>query len=190
MSSSARLQCPDLQPFCTRKQRADLGEEASSHGGTSSRGGTSSHGGASSRRGWISRIYAAEGGEATIEFLGVVLIFVIPVFYLIISLGLAQSAYYACETSARNGARILADDPSRIKVAQLATHLTFQDYDVRVPPQISVSCEPHDCRPGGRISVSVSADVPLPFLPEWLSSRTSVTVDARATMPVSGVELK
>lgn len=172
MTRSGRFQSRCSQSLRIRKQRSHLGEERTV------------------RLGCLFEDEEGERGEATIEFLGIVMIFVIPVFYLIVSLGLIQAAHYACETSARNGARILADDPSRLSVAQLATNLTFEDYDVRVPPRIAVSCEPWDCRVGGQVTVSVSADVPLPFLPEWLSSRMSMAVEASAVMPISGVELK
>lgn len=133
---------------------------------------------------------SGEVGEATIEFIGVMMILVIPIFYLIITLGSLQSAVYAAEASARNAVRIVANNPQQQEAARLQGYLTFQDYNIAATPDIHVSCQPAHCQAGGSVEVFVATSVPLPLLPDWLSGGLSIPVEAQANMPIAGVELR
>lgn len=133
---------------------------------------------------------SGEAGEATVEFIGVMMILVIPVFYLIITLGSLQSALYAAEASARNAVRIVANNPQQQEAARLQGYLTFQDYNIAAAPDIHVSCQPAHCQAGGSVEVFVATSVPLPLLPDWLSGGLSIPVEAQANMPIAGVELR
>ena len=54
------------------------------------------------------RRWAQEGGEATVEFVGLVFLLVVPVVYLVVSLAQVQGALFAAEAGAREASRILA----------------------------------------------------------------------------------
>lgn len=133
----------------------------------------------------------SEAGEASIEFLGVVMILVVPVFYLIATLGVVQSAVFASEAAARNAARIVADNMDRTDVAVIQGRLTFDDYGVGVTPHMSFTCVAGNCQPGvGSVQVSVDAQVPLPLLPEWMGVGAAIPIHADVAMPISGVRIE
>ncbi len=129
-----------------------------------------------------------EDGSAVVEFLAGTLLLLIPVVYLILTFASVQAAMFAAESAARESGRIYSRAPSEI-VAQersaAATHLAFSDHGITVSPReaVTVSCEHRPClTPGAGIHVRVSIDVPLPLIPDVLSSRmrTSVTVTAES----------
>lgn len=133
----------------------------------------------------------ADRGEATIEFLAVVMILVVPVFYLIMTLGTLQGAIYASDSAARSAARILAEHPFDRPAAALQAQLAFADYHLDLHPSVSIDCSPVQCVPGtGMVNVRVAVSVPLPFLPQWLSDTASIPIDATANMPIAGVEIR
>lgn len=132
--------------------------------------------------------FAAETGEALIEFIAVMVLFVIPVFYIILSLGQLQAATYAAEAAARNAARILAANPHSYALAERQAQLAFSDFGLP-DPAVTAACQPTNCSTNGVVSVVVEAHTPLPLLPDWVGARATFPVVAQVSMPVEGLSV-
>ncbi len=52
-----------------------------------------------------------ERGDASVEFLGILVVLVIPVFYIVLAIGQVSAGAMAVDAGAREAARILAQDP-------------------------------------------------------------------------------
>lgn len=129
-----------------------------------------------------------EDGSATVEFLGVSLLLLIPIIYLILTFAQVQAATYAAEASARAAGRIFAqanDESQAHRQAAATTSLAFADHGMDVSPAdaLQVSCESSPClSPGSGIHIRITVPVPLPLVPDFLVARlpTSVNVSADA----------
>ncbi|MDY6213868.1 MAG: hypothetical protein SPH79_05220 [Schaalia hyovaginalis] len=134
------------------------------------------------------RRWAQEGGEATVEFVGLVFLLVVPVVYLVVSLAQVQGALFAAEAGAREASRILAEDPGDEARALAQIDLAFDDFHVASSPRASFGCRV--CSGADRdVEVEVSALVPLPFVPRWAQTRLAIPVKARSATLVEGVRL-
>jgi|SRR5690625_2067065 len=133
-----------------------------------------------------------ERGGATIEFLAVSVILLVPIVYLILTFSTVQAATYAAESAARESARIYArasDDFTAARHAQQATQLAFSDHGIQValPQALKVRCEHSPClTPGGGVQVEVSHNVALPLVPDFLAELpwSSITVVGHAYVTV------
>lgn len=160
-------------------------------GPRSMRGLRHDRGGEHARRGAKSDVGVrteAEVGEALIEFIAVMILFVIPVFYIILSLGQLQASSYAAEAAARNAARILAANPHSYGRVERQAQLAFSDFGLP-PPAIAASCQPADCPTNGVVTVVVEAHTPLPLVPDWVGARASFPVVSQVSMPVEGLSV-
>ena len=127
----------------------------------------------------------SERGDASVEFLGILVVLVIPVFYIVLAIGQVSAGAMAVDAGAREAARILAPDSERRADAERAVALIVEDFGVDAPASVSSSCEA--CASSeGAIEVSVSVRVPLPFIPAWLGA-LGVTVSSSASAPVREV---
>ena len=126
-----------------------------------------------------------ERGDASVEFLGILVVLVIPVFYIVLAIGQVSAGAMAVDAGAREAARILAQDSERRADAERAVSLIVEDFGVDAPASVSSSCAA--CASSeGAIEVSVSVRVPLPFMPDWLGA-VGVTVSSSASAPVREV---
>ena len=124
-------------------------------------------------------------GDASVEFLGILVVLVIPVLYIVLAIGQVSAGAMAVDAGAREAARILAQDSGRRADAERAVALIVEDFGVDAPASVSSSCAA--CASSeGAIEVSVSVRVPLPFLPAWLGT-LGVTVSSSASAPVREV---
>ena len=136
----------------------------------------------------LSRLRTDESGSASLEFITVGLIMLVPLVYLVIALASVQSAAFAVEGGARQAARVFVQGASErdaeamaIRAVQfaLADHgLTGSDV------QMSVSCtpQPNACLTrGGFVTVRVALFVPLPLAPPALGEAFSIGVPLSAT---------
>lgn len=127
----------------------------------------------------------SERGDASVEFLGILVVLVIPVLYIVLAIGQVSAGAMAVDAGAREAARILAQDSGRRADAERAVALIVEDFGVDAPASVSSSCAA--CASSeGTIEVSVSVRVPLPFLPAWLGT-LGVTVSSSASAPVREV---
>ena len=127
----------------------------------------------------------SERGDATVEFLGILVVLVIPVLYIVLAVGHVSAGAMAADAGAREAARILAEDVERQGDAEHAVSLIVEDFGVNVDPEVASTCE--NCQDGeGAVDVRVSVQVPLPFMPAWLGG-LGVGVSSSARAPVREV---
>ena len=126
-----------------------------------------------------------ERGDASVEFLGILAVVVIPVLYIVLAFGQVSAGAMAVDAGAREAARILAEDPAREADAAHAVSLIVEDFGVDATPEVSSRCD--NCEAGeGSVDVRVSVQVPLPYMPAWFG-RVGVGVSSSARAPVREV---
>ena len=128
---------------------------------------------------------AGERGSAPLEFIVVGLLLLVPLVYLIASLGLIQSHALGVESGARHMARAIAMAPDAATAdarAGAILRTTADEYGID-PSGIDVrfACTPAGACPraGATMIVTVAARVPLPLVPPVLG------LDRIASVPVS-----
>lgn len=137
-------------------------------------------------RGVLRRLRAEDDGGAIVEFLGITLVLLLPLIYLIITLGQVQAAAFAAESAARESGRVLSqaqDLPTALDQAHHAVRLAFEDHGIAIDPAaaLSVGCEHDPClTPGGQLHIEVSAAVGLPLVPSFLGDTLPLEVPVQA----------
>ena len=127
----------------------------------------------------------SERGDATVEFLGILVVLVIPILYIVLAVGHVSAGAMAADAGAREAARILAEDVERQGDAEHAVSLIVEDFGVNAQPEVAATCD--NCQVGeGAVDVRVSVQVPLPFMPSWLGD-VGVGVSSSARAPVREV---
>ncbi|GEL95454.1 pilus assembly protein [Cellulomonas composti] len=116
-----------------------------------------------------------EAGSAVIEFLGLVLVLLVPLVYLVLVLGRLEAATFAVEGAARESARVLSaadDDDSGLARAQVVTGLALEDQGFGDGADaLRVTCEADPCvTPDAAVTAVVQVRVPLPFVPSFVRS--------------------
>ncbi len=136
----------------------------------------------------------SDRGSASLEFITAGLLMLVPLIYLILTLGTIQSAALATEGAARQGARVFVQAESTAAgtaAAQRALDLALADHALDPSDaSLSISCAPN---PGqchtrrGWVTVDVAVRVPLPLVPPVFDLRVplAVPVEASATQQVS-----
>ena len=144
----------------------------------------------------LGRLRSEEGGSAVVEFLGVTLVLLLPLVYLILTLGQIQAAAFAAEAAARESGRVLSQElelATGVARAQTAVELAFGDHGIAVDGSraLSFSCSEEPClTPGGQIHVEVVAVVPLPLVPEFLGRSLPLEVPVEAAHLASVPEFR
>ena len=133
-----------------------------------------------------------ERGSASLEFLTVGMLLLVPIVYLVLALASVQGGALAVEGAARQAARIAVqsgDLSSAEGAVDRAVRVTLADYGVDADAaSVVIDCESAACdAPGTRVRVSVEARVQLPLVPDVLELGLvgSVPVEASATQTVS-----
>lgn len=136
--------------------------------------------------------HAHERGSASLEFLTVGMLLLVPLVYLVLALAAIQGGALAIEGAARQAARVAVqagDRASAESAVERAVLVALADYGVDADEaSVSVDCQATDCDvPGSRIRVSVRASVGLPLVPDVLSLDRvdSVPLEASATQTIS-----
>lgn len=133
---------------------------------------------------------ARDTGEATIEFIGMTLVLLVPLIYVVLALAAAQGSVFAAEAASREAARVLAADPGAADVARAQAGLAFEDFGMGTP-EVETSCVPSACtRAGSVVTVKVRTTIPLPLVPGWVGQRGLLPVSATSTALVEGVRLR
>jgi hypothetical protein len=135
---------------------------------------------------------AHEHGSASLEFLTVGIILLVPLVYLVLALAAVQAGALAVEGAARQAARvavIAADRGESDAAVDRAVRVALADYGIDAAAAfVRVTCDRTEClEPGARVSVSVLARVELPLVPDFLALTAvgSVPIEASATQTVS-----
>ncbi|WP_165308018.1 TadE family protein [Agromyces binzhouensis] len=134
---------------------------------------------------------AAEAGSASLEFLTVGMILLVPLVYLVLAMASIQAAALGVEGAARQAARVAvlrtdAGEPSAS--VDRTVRVVLADYGVDAgAASVMVECSGPCTASGTRVSVAVGAAVALPLVPQVLASRGigTVRLEARATQTVS-----
>ncbi len=120
---------------------------------------------------------AGEEGTATIEFVGVSLLLLLPLLYLLLSVFAVQRAAFAVTQAAREAGRAYSTAPSSSvgqQRAAFAARLALRDQGVVDRTSVQYAPEGSDCRagsgtdaatlqPGARFTVCVRSVATLPF---------------------------
>lgn len=128
-------------------------------------------------------------GTATIEFVWLTLLLLVPFVYILIAVFDTQRAAYGVSTASRSAARAFLQSPdpgTAEKRARLAAQVALDDQGLE-GASIRISCLPsaRDClQPGSSVRVVVRATQRLPLTPSALGSQIGgVTVDSTHTQP-------
>lgn len=123
-----------------------------------------------------------EAGSASVEFVWMSLLLLVPFVYALICVFDVQRAAYAVSVASRSAARAYLLAPSSDVAsdrAQLAARVALNDQNVDA--RVQLSCLPSDaCRqPGSRVRVVVRTTVALPLTPSALGERLGgIVVDS------------
>ena len=138
-----------------------------------------------------SKRWTDDSGSASLEFLTVGLVLLVPLVYLVVAISVIQAAAFAVEGGARQAARVFVQAPDLATAqnsAQRALDFALADHGVTVPGGISVSCSESPCLTRrGLVTVTVQLVVPLPLVPPVIGGSIPLTVplSASATEQVS-----
>lgn len=129
--------------------------------------------------------FTDESGSASLEFITVGLILLVPLVYLIVALGAIQSQALGVETGARQLARTIATAPDTATAdarSKRVLEAIIAEYGIDpAKVEVEVSCAtPGPCPTAGTLlSVTVTAEVALPLVPPVLG------LDQLAQVPVT-----
>lgn len=128
-----------------------------------------------------------DGGSALVEFCVLAVLLLVPVVYLVVTLGRLQAASFAAQGAAREAGRAFVtaqDEASGRDRADAAALIAFADQGFDDPRaiRVDVDCSGDPClRPDGRVSVHTTLQVLLPAVPRLVDRfvPTRIEVDAR-----------
>nr|MCW2728986.1 hypothetical protein [Aeromicrobium sp.] len=130
-----------------------------------------------------------EQGTATVEFVWLTILLLVPLVYVLVAVFDTQRAAYGVSTASRSAARAFLQSPdvaSGEQRARLAARVALDDQGLD-GATVHVTClpSPGECfEPGSSVRVVVRATQPLPLTPSSLGSRLGgVTVDSTHTEP-------
>lgn len=146
-------------------------------------------------------------GSATLEFIALTLLLLIPLVYLVVAVGRVQAGTFAAQASARDAARgavvagvaAVEGGASTADARAAATGYARSVTDVAVSDfglggeetsALELACTADPCfAPGSAVTAHVAVTVPLPGVPAFLSGAVplAVTVSADAASPVDGI---
>lgn len=134
---------------------------------------------------------SGERGSASLEFLTVGMILLVPLVYLVLAVASIQAAALGVEGAARQAARVAvlrADGAGQPYDIERTVRVVLADYGVDAgAAAVDVTCSAACDDPGSRITVSVRAAVALPLVPQVLASSSigTVQLESSATHTVS-----
>lgn len=134
---------------------------------------------------WTERV-TDESGSASLEFISVGLLLLVPIVYLVLALSALQCAALAVDGAARQATRIFVQGESvgeARSAAGRAIEVTLSDYGVdAAAASVEITCRPQPTAcltRRGFVTVTISVVVPLPLAPPVLD------LDLPAGLPVS-----
>jgi hypothetical protein len=126
----------------------------------------------------------SESGSAVVEFVFLAVLLLVPLLYLVMTLGRVQAGAFAVSMSAREAGRAYVTASSQdaaIARARAAARLSFSDQgfeDDRTA--LTLRCDGRPClRPGARVEVTAAVRVPLPLVPSF--ARRAVPLEVPLT---------
>lgn len=137
---------------------------------------------------------ARDDGSASIEFITVGILLLVPTVYLVLALSSIQSASFAVEGAARQASRVFVQAETVAQgqaAASRAIAVTLADYGLdAADARVIITCRPNpaDCLTRrGFVTVTITTVAPLPLFPAVLEADIppGVPIDAVATEQVS-----
>lgn len=129
---------------------------------------------------------SGEAGSAVVEFIFLGVLLLVPVVYLVITVGQVQAASFAVVGAADAAAKVYATAPDTATAearAAEAAHLALNDFGLPEDRMLMEAVCSGEClAPGTRVTVQVRFEVPLPGVP-WLDG-SPVVVESEATQIV------
>ena len=135
-----------------------------------------------------------DGGSASLEFVTVGLLLLVPIVYLVLALSALESASFGVEGAARQATRVFVQSESEgaaESAARTAIQVTLADYGLDARnAHVVISCRPNpsDCLTRrGYVTVTITTTVPLPLMPPVLQLHlpAGIPVQSVATEQVS-----
>lgn len=127
----------------------------------------------------------ADRGSMTVEVAFLLVLLVVPLFYLVGTLGRVQAGAYAASAAAREAGRayVTGQDPGTAQQrAQAAAALVLQAHGFGVEDAtLDISCVGDCLAAGSQVLVATTVQVPLPLVPDFMRGRlpTSVSLSAQ-----------
>lgn len=136
----------------------------------------------SQQTGWLRQ---SERGSMTVEVAFLLVLLVVPLFYLIGTVGRVQAGAYAVSAAAREAGRgfVTADDVGAAAGrAQAAAGLVFASHGfIAGEGTVELGCEGSSClAPGSHVVAEATITVPLPLVPDFMARAlpTAITLTA------------
>ena len=117
---------------------------------------------------------SGDEGSSIIEFLGLAVVLLIPLVYLVLTLGRLEAATFAAEGAARDAARTFvvadgSDEGTQRAIAAVGIALRDQGFDDDPAQVLTLTCSTSPClAPGSDVAARVDVRVPLPFVPTFV----------------------
>ena len=129
-----------------------------------------------------------DDGSAALEFITAGFLLLIPLVYLVLVMAAIQGGALSVEGASRQAARVYVQAPDWAAAdgrAQTAVDFALRDFGLgAAPTRVTIACRPN---PGacltrrGFVTVTVTASVPLPLVPNVLKLQTPLSVPLTAT---------
>jgi len=133
-------------------------------------------------------VAAGDEGSASIEFMTVGVLMLVPLVYLVLVMSSLQSAALGVEGAARQASRVFVQAETEAEAhaaAERAIRVTLADYGLdATDADVAITCrpDPADCLTRrGFVTVEIATLVPLPFAPPALA------LDVPAGVPVQAI---
>ncbi len=129
--------------------------------------------------------FADDRGSASLEFLTVGLLLLVPTVYLVLTMASIQAAAFAVEGAARQAARVFVqapDLPSAKASAARALEFALADHGITEKAKLTITCKPAACLTRRAfVTVSVDLRAALPLVPPVLVGDVPLSVPLHAT---------
>ena len=129
-----------------------------------------------------------DDGSAALEFITAGFLLLIPLVYLVLAMADIQGGALAVEGASRQAARVFVqagDSGSAQARARTAVDFALDDFGLgNVASTVKISCRPNRAvclTRRGLVTVTVTARVPLPLVPNVLALKTPLAVPMSAT---------
>jgi hypothetical protein len=129
---------------------------------------------------------ATERGSAAVELVFLTVVFLVPLFYLEMTVSRVQAGSYAASTAAREAGRAYVtarDQASAEERAGAAARVAFEDQGFGVGDgRLAIACDGSPClRPEGRVEMTTRVVVPLPLVPSFARKVVPLEVPVTAS---------
>lgn len=133
--------------------------------------------------------FLSEDGSAVVEFVFLGVLLLVPVVYLVLTVGQLQGGSFAVVGAADQAAKVFVKAPTAGDAdarAREAVNIALADFGFdRERATVDITCSEQCLAPGSMVTVTVRLDVPLPLIPSIAGSNpTAATVDSAATQIV------